>query len=887
MRLIDLPPELLIQTFSFLPPADLLSCQLSCTFLNSIVHNSLVLQYGAALVASGTVDNPCSILPLSSKLSALRDAERAWAKLSPTFTKRIKVSEDQCGVYDLSGGVYLLSNAARRELMYLRLPTTKQEARQATWHVLSSKKTIIDIGLCLFEHDLIVIVSTTPSRASTPSQPLYDIEMQYLQFSTGLPHPRAVHKNAHVMSSPWEKPAIGIEIVGENLVLILTFINRGRTDDRVFIYDWMSDVVKVSFLAPHRSYSGLLFLTPNLILLPNTTTNSLDIFRIPEKPTLGIPQPVLILRLPELADERVMGGITCRAEPNPVGEGWWAGERARSAARLVAASSESASTTTEPGATTESLPTRPFLPPPASAICLFEIRVLALRLHLHHGAWNMGLEFRDRFTFVVRREGFVRLVEKCGEFGEGEDAETSTATTNEPTASNEPQNQTQQPAQQPPTQRTPPTLPYASWGPPITRWFNSDRVSSRWITVSAGERLVRMEDRPDNWVGEGLGGNRRRRRRSRTPPEGGDANADGVEDEVVEVEDEEDIDEDEADDFPRFMRPFTVVDFRPEFVERVAKVYDAAEAKAKAEAEAKRQEEEEMARKSGEAEVVDKGKGKRKQDESGEEEDEKNGSKPFVRHSDWMPLRMRVRDDDEEHGEEVGHGHEDHSTQQDLPSQPQYRQYKRRRAGVRSRMDTGADAGEGAGTSASVQAHDNALTNDEEEIAMDTSEDEGEWHTADEGEHEDGYDYAIVIDDDSDDEENHYIIGGVGEDDDEDEDQWTDTEGDGEHFDGAMGMEHTGLAIASPFMHGTHQFFSSPPSPEIHPIPRMRLLRGMDTVEPADAFAEHVEGGLPCVQVESEREWGFDGVLMDEERVVGVYTNEDDRIEQVEILYFG
>lgn len=47
------------------------------------------------------------------------------------------------------------------------------------------------------------------------------------------------------MNSPWQKPAVGIEIVGDHLVLILSFNNGQRPDDRVYIYDWINDVLKM------------------------------------------------------------------------------------------------------------------------------------------------------------------------------------------------------------------------------------------------------------------------------------------------------------------------------------------------------------------------------------------------------------------------------------------------------------------------------------------------------------------------------------------------------------------------------------------------------------------------------------------------------------------
>ena len=37
--------------------------------------------------------------------------------------------------------------------------------------------------------------------------------------------------------------------------------------------------------------------------------------------------------------------------------------------------------------------------------------------------------------------------------------------------------------------------PWSAWGEPVTRWFDSDPGSIRWITTTAGQRAVTMEGR--------------------------------------------------------------------------------------------------------------------------------------------------------------------------------------------------------------------------------------------------------------------------------------------------------------------------------------------------------------------------------------------------------
>ena len=43
--------------------------------------------------------------------------------------------------------------------------------------------------------------------------------------------------------------------------------------------------------------------------------------------------------------------------------------------------------------------------------------------------------------------------------------------------------------------KAPMTVLWSAWGVPIMRWFESDQASIQWITTTAGQRAVTMEDR--------------------------------------------------------------------------------------------------------------------------------------------------------------------------------------------------------------------------------------------------------------------------------------------------------------------------------------------------------------------------------------------------------
>lgn len=159
--LLNLPPEILVQILQDLDIIDIFSCQLTGKYLDHLIRESVVLQYNVALDSANAHVNPCVSLPISEKLRALKSSEDSWAFLRPDFKASIPVTHNQSGVYDLTGGVYLLSNSKRTVLHYLKLPG--MEGDKSDWKVLRSDKPIIDIGLSILEHDLIVnVVACVP-----------------------------------------------------------------------------------------------------------------------------------------------------------------------------------------------------------------------------------------------------------------------------------------------------------------------------------------------------------------------------------------------------------------------------------------------------------------------------------------------------------------------------------------------------------------------------------------------------------------------------------------------------------------------------------------------------------------------------------------------------
>ena len=244
------------------------------------------------------------------------------------------------------------------------------------------------------------------------------------------------------------------------------------------------------FTAPYRTYSGLIFLTEHLILLPNTKKNSLDIFRIPSTSSSASisTTPLLSLLLPALENGRTLGTISCRAEPNPISQ-----------SSLQSYFEKKQRT----GGKEDDLlkPTRGFLADAEEAICIFTLRILGVQLG--------HFQFGHTFTFIVHRHALVNIVEEF-EREQGE-AISNAQTLETPTIDLEQldgianaehpvppapvsENVDEDTHVPRPASAPTPTRPYKCWGPEITRWFNADAIPTRWITTTAGQRYVLIAD---------------------------------------------------------------------------------------------------------------------------------------------------------------------------------------------------------------------------------------------------------------------------------------------------------------------------------------------------------------------------------------------------------
>ncbi|KAI3605823.1 hypothetical protein WG66_012393 [Moniliophthora roreri] len=370
MQLLDLPTELLIHVLMFVPGRDLGKCSQLNRFFDSIIRESSTLQYHEELSLSRTEDNPNCGLSNSEKLHLLKEREHSWINCRPDFKKSAPINFNPGSVYDLSAGVYILGDATRHRLKYLKLPTKPEDPVE--WLTFEPRvgpreqRSIVDFAINLYEHDLIALITSLVQG----SEIFVMVELSIHQFSTGTHHPLAKQPVIPVTRSEiqWGTPSINCEIVGDHMALVTTFWRNPHSRCAVDVYQWKTGKVLLHIDGEPDSYGGIIFLTENLILLPNTSANTLEIWKIPS-PTEDPPDaPIRILGLPELAPGHTLRYISCRSEPNP----------------------------TASGATLKS--DRPFHPSPKDSVVLLHLRI--------HGHPNVTL-----ISVFVHRSSLLDLVE--------------------------------------------------------------------------------------------------------------------------------------------------------------------------------------------------------------------------------------------------------------------------------------------------------------------------------------------------------------------------------------------------------------------------------------------------------------------------------------------
>ncbi|KIL63087.1 hypothetical protein M378DRAFT_29783, partial [Amanita muscaria Koide BX008] len=314
-----LPRELVERILLLLDTECMLKCRLINREFNYIIRSSALLQYPLACKAAGVVDNPRSSLSCAERLEALKMREDAWRKLKPVFEMTISVKHQTVFQTCYSTeGVFFLRDGRNLDYCHLTsFPQDKPRWIRIPGHGPSPNWSgiLVNSITALYEHDLIVNFISSDIQNQADMQ-RHSLDLVLLKFSTGEYHPLARRPRIHVQRSPEDKPLVDSKIVGDNLALVV-HSNDGRFSDKLFIFDWKTGRKLLQHEATENPYSSLVFVSPEILLVPNRVLSHFEVWHLPpQQPNPKPPIQILSLQIPAVSSGYSLHNFRCYAEPN-------------------------------------------------------------------------------------------------------------------------------------------------------------------------------------------------------------------------------------------------------------------------------------------------------------------------------------------------------------------------------------------------------------------------------------------------------------------------------------------------------------------------------------------------------------------------------------------
>ncbi|KIL58909.1 hypothetical protein M378DRAFT_85776, partial [Amanita muscaria Koide BX008] len=273
--------------------------------------------------AAGVIDNPRSPLSYAERLEALEKREDAWRTLEPVFETTIEVNHHPFGNHGLTAGTYFLDDKDRKDLYFCHLPSSPQDNPRwvripghgpaQNWSGL-----LISFALAVYEHDLIINVVSSEIGNQTDMQ-RHSLDLVLLKFSTGEYHPLARHPRIHVQRSSDVRPSVIPTVLGDNVALVVhSGENAAASLHKLFIFDWKTGHKRLQHGAAKNAYSTPVFVSPELLLVPNRALSSFEVWHLPPSHANTTPPvQILSLRLPAVSQNFFIFDLACDGGPSP------------------------------------------------------------------------------------------------------------------------------------------------------------------------------------------------------------------------------------------------------------------------------------------------------------------------------------------------------------------------------------------------------------------------------------------------------------------------------------------------------------------------------------------------------------------------------------------
>ncbi|KIL63044.1 hypothetical protein M378DRAFT_12418 [Amanita muscaria Koide BX008] len=478
---VALPRELVEQILLLLDTKSVLTCRLVNREFNETIQSSTLLQYFLACKAAGVVDNPQSPLSYAERLEALKKREDAWRKLSPVFEMTFGVKHQTASqICRSTEGVYFLTDDNRKDLHYCHLTSFCQDSAQ--WirmpghgPALNWSGILVNFTTALYEHDLIVnfmIISTLSTWSFSSFQQ------------------ESITLSLAILKSMFR----------DHLKLILGFL----PELSAIISLWSSTTTMACFPTNYSyltgnlnrpqattedAYTDLDFVSSELLLVPNEVLSHFKVWHLPPQQINPTPPiQILSLQIPVVSPEYSLCNFRCYGEPNPALHSM------------------------------PYLPPRPFFSSPENSIIMVTLKMssnsgrdASYNLIVHRSAlldtiqtWTSPslLEQQEYLPMWSTNEVTVHQIadpeDGSVELYAQSDSQTSLTfpTSHISAFSGSSSVFSGLSANLSTSQCTFLQVPWAKWGPPISRWFQVNDTHTRWLSHSNGQRYVFSDPDP-------------------------------------------------------------------------------------------------------------------------------------------------------------------------------------------------------------------------------------------------------------------------------------------------------------------------------------------------------------------------------------------------------
>ncbi|KAG9015237.1 hypothetical protein FRB94_004356 [Tulasnella sp. JGI-2019a] len=328
--MLQLPPELTVATLSHATLKDVVRCKRVCKTLETIINESIALQYLIELGCAGYVDGNYEkgALPQHERLRRLNEIESAWGKFSLAVKARFKLPGATSSIYEFYGGVFIRGQAAGTRLETIRFPSTFGDVSAETRNFAHSQLAVkaardiaIDPG-----SDLLVLIEVRDDGMNNGASRIYDFHIRTL--SGCLPH---VAARQSIITYAVDREAAYVAntaIIGDLLSVMFSRRSQDNKGGELVVWNWKTSEKIVALEGSFPPSTTCTFLSPAVFVIPQTEQTAdktpklrayLAVYAISphEEGRLVPPRLIATYNLPAFSSKVIECVMVVRSDPAP------------------------------------------------------------------------------------------------------------------------------------------------------------------------------------------------------------------------------------------------------------------------------------------------------------------------------------------------------------------------------------------------------------------------------------------------------------------------------------------------------------------------------------------------------------------------------------------